>query len=95
MGGYKHSDELEQEKAKKKKGNDDQEEEEMKKHMEIIQDDEVAINAIPLATKPLMIVEYKIDKEGKMGYFKLISADRSSKREIEGDVWKPNVKSEV
>ncbi|GJS51879.1 hypothetical protein Tco_0625241, partial [Tanacetum coccineum] len=45
--------------------------EEMKKHMEIVQDDEVAINAIPLATKPPMIVEYKIDKEGKMGYFKL------------------------
>ncbi|GJS32933.1 hypothetical protein Tco_0531315 [Tanacetum coccineum] len=98
-------DELEQEKAKKKKGNDDQEEEEMKKHMEIIQDDEVAINAIPLATKPLMIVEYKIDKEGKMGYFKLISADRSSKRPEEdyervlwGDLkvmFEPNVKSEV
>ncbi|GKD20461.1 hypothetical protein Tco_1222164, partial [Tanacetum coccineum] len=54
--------------------------EEMKKHMEIVQDDEVAIDAIPLATKPPMIVEYKIDKEGKMGYFKLIRADRSSKR---------------
>ncbi|GJR03169.1 hypothetical protein Tco_0526153 [Tanacetum coccineum] len=70
-------DELEQEKAKKKKGN--KEEEEMKKQMEIVQDDEVAINAIPLATKPPMIVEYKIDKEGKMGYFKLIRADGSSK----------------
>ncbi|GKA87948.1 hypothetical protein Tco_0809712, partial [Tanacetum coccineum] len=69
-----------QEKAKKQKGNDDQEEEEMKKHMEIVQDDEVAIDAIPLATKPPMIVEYKIDKEGKMGYFKLIRADGSSKR---------------
>ncbi|GJV54633.1 hypothetical protein Tco_1455638 [Tanacetum coccineum] len=94
MGRYKHTktdttqessskrvgDELEQEKAKKQKGNDDQEEEEMKKHMEIVQDDEVAIDAIPLATKPPMIVEYKIDKEGKMGYFKLIRADRSSKR---------------
>ncbi|GJR83186.1 hypothetical protein Tco_0153971 [Tanacetum coccineum] len=73
-------DELEQEKAKKKKGDDDQEEEEMKKHMEIVQDDEVAIDAIPLATKPLMIIEYKIDKEGKMGYFKLIRVDGSSKR---------------
>ncbi|GJV73912.1 hypothetical protein Tco_1493907 [Tanacetum coccineum] len=48
--------------------------------MEIVQDDEVAIDAIPLATKPSMIVEYKIDKEGKMGYFKLIRADGSSKR---------------
>ncbi|GKA80194.1 hypothetical protein Tco_0786790 [Tanacetum coccineum] len=73
-------DELEQEKAKKQKGDDDQEEEEMKKHMEIVQDDEVPIDAIPLATKPPMIVEYKINKEGKMGYFKLIRADGSSKR---------------
>ncbi|GKB20204.1 hypothetical protein Tco_0854127 [Tanacetum coccineum] len=48
--------------------------------MEIVQDDKVAIDAIPLTTKPLMIVEYKIDKEGKIGYFKLIKANRSSKR---------------
>ncbi|GKD85042.1 hypothetical protein Tco_1356196 [Tanacetum coccineum] len=48
--------------------------------MEIVQDGEVAIDAIPLATKPPMIVEYKIDKEGKIGYFKLIRADASSKR---------------
>ncbi|GJW49689.1 hypothetical protein Tco_0091040 [Tanacetum coccineum] len=56
-----------QEKAKKKKG--DKEEEEMKKHVEIVQDDEVAIDAIPLATKPPMIVEYKIDKEGNYGNY--------------------------
>ncbi|GKA91945.1 hypothetical protein Tco_0813870 [Tanacetum coccineum] len=40
----------------------------------------VAINAIPLATKPLMIVKYKIDKDRRIGYFKLIRADGSSKR---------------
>ncbi|GJS08905.1 hypothetical protein Tco_0365701 [Tanacetum coccineum] len=62
------------------KGDDDQEEAEMKKHMEIVQDDEVAIDAIPLATKPPVIVEWKIIKEGKMGYFQLIRADGSSKR---------------
>ncbi|GJS79298.1 hypothetical protein Tco_0729179, partial [Tanacetum coccineum] len=45
-----------------------------------IKDDEVAIDAIPLATKPLVIVDYKIDKDGRMGYFKLIRADGSSKR---------------
>ncbi|GJR37752.1 hypothetical protein Tco_1213436 [Tanacetum coccineum] len=56
------------------------EEEEMKKHIEIVKDDEVAIDAIPLATKPPVIVEYKIDKDGRMGYFKLIRADGSSKR---------------
>ncbi|GJR11191.1 hypothetical protein Tco_0793843 [Tanacetum coccineum] len=59
---------------------DDQEEAEMKKHIKIVKDDEVAINAIPLATKRPMIVEYKIIKEGKFGYFQLISADGSSKR---------------
>ncbi|GJW17072.1 hypothetical protein Tco_0024508 [Tanacetum coccineum] len=53
---------------------------EMKKHIKIAKDDEVAIDAIPLATKPPMIVEYKIDKDGRMGYFKLIRADGSSKR---------------
>ncbi|GKF54736.1 hypothetical protein Tco_0165076, partial [Tanacetum coccineum] len=34
------------------KKDDDQEEEEMKKHIEIVQDEEIAIDAIPLATKP-------------------------------------------
>ncbi|GJY07527.1 retrovirus-related pol polyprotein from transposon TNT 1-94 [Tanacetum coccineum] len=59
---------------------DDQEEAEMKKYMEIVPDDEVAIDAIPLATKPPIIVDWKIIKEGKMGYFQIIRADRSSKR---------------
>ncbi|GJW30421.1 hypothetical protein Tco_0047296 [Tanacetum coccineum] len=59
---------------------DDQEEAEMKRHIEIVKDDEVAIDAIPLATKPPVIVEYQIDKDGRMGYFKLIRADGSSKR---------------
>ncbi|GKC74246.1 hypothetical protein Tco_1120129 [Tanacetum coccineum] len=73
-------DELEQEKTKKQKGDDDQEEAEMKRHIEIVKDDEVAIDAIPLATKPLVIVEYQIDKDGRMGYFKLIRAEGSSKK---------------
>ncbi|GJW92728.1 hypothetical protein Tco_0170281 [Tanacetum coccineum] len=81
-------DELEYDKSKKQKidkhveakKDDDQEEAEMKRHIEIVKDDEVAIYAIPLATKPLMIIEYKIDKDGRMGYFKLIRVDGSSKR---------------
>ncbi|GKD74869.1 hypothetical protein Tco_1333151 [Tanacetum coccineum] len=37
----------------------------MKKHMEVVQDDEeIAIDDIPLLTKPLIIVEYTIVKEG-------------------------------
>ncbi|GJR10153.1 hypothetical protein Tco_0792805 [Tanacetum coccineum] len=62
------------------KVDDDQEEAEIKKHMEIVPDDEVAIDAIPLATKPPIIVDWKIIKEGKMGYFQIIRADGSSKR---------------
>ncbi|GJS40505.1 hypothetical protein Tco_0565548 [Tanacetum coccineum] len=73
-------DELEQEKTKKQKGYNDQEEVEMKRHIKIVKDDEVTIDTIPLATKPLVIVDYKIDKDGRMGYFKLIRADGSSKR---------------
>ncbi|GJV53110.1 hypothetical protein Tco_1448851, partial [Tanacetum coccineum] len=46
---------------------DDQEEAEMKKHMEIVPDDEVAIDVIPLASKPPIIVDWKIIKEGNMG----------------------------
>ncbi|GJT81783.1 hypothetical protein Tco_1056125 [Tanacetum coccineum] len=59
---------------------DDQEEAEMKRHIEIVKDDEVAIDAIPLATKPLVIVEYQINKDRRMGYFKLIRADGTSKK---------------
>ncbi|GKC25667.1 hypothetical protein Tco_1027817, partial [Tanacetum coccineum] len=77
---------LESNKSKKQKidehieaEKDDQEEAEMKRHIEIVKD-EVAIDAIPLATKRPVIVEYKIDKDGRMGYFKLIRADGSSKR---------------
>ncbi|GKB46635.1 hypothetical protein Tco_0897388 [Tanacetum coccineum] len=98
-------DELEQEKAKKQKGDDDQEEAEMKRHIEIVKDDEVAIDAIPLATKPPVIVEYQIDKDGRMGYFKLIRADGSSKRpedDYERVLWgdlkvmfEPDIKSDV
>ncbi|GJT68558.1 hypothetical protein Tco_1020038 [Tanacetum coccineum] len=81
-------DELESDKSKKQKidehveakKDDDQEEAEMKKHIEIVKVDEVAIDAIPLATKPPMNVEYKIVKEGKFGYYQLIRADGSSKR---------------
>ncbi|GJZ31601.1 hypothetical protein Tco_0576648 [Tanacetum coccineum] len=68
------------EKAKKQKGDDNQEEAKIKRHIEIVKDDEVATDAIPLATKPPVIVDYKIDKYGRMWYFKLIRADGSLKK---------------
>ncbi|GJZ39270.1 hypothetical protein Tco_0585833 [Tanacetum coccineum] len=80
-------DELESDMLKKQKIDEhvevekyDQEEAEMKRDIEIVKEDKVAIDAIPLATKPPVIVEYQIDKDGMMGYFKLIRANGSSKR---------------
>ncbi|GKC43864.1 hypothetical protein Tco_1061586, partial [Tanacetum coccineum] len=62
--------ELEQEKAKKQKIDDDQEEAKLKELMEVISDEEgVAIDAIPLSTKPPSIVDYKIIKEGKISIY--------------------------
>ncbi|GJT76534.1 hypothetical protein Tco_1043259 [Tanacetum coccineum] len=52
----------------------------LKKHLVIVKDDEIVIDAIPLATKPPVIVEYKLLKEGIMVHYQLIRADGSSKR---------------
>ncbi|GKA14158.1 hypothetical protein Tco_0693804 [Tanacetum coccineum] len=46
---------------------------------EVVQDDEVAINAIPLATKPAPIVNFKIHKKGRNGYYEIMRADGSTK----------------
>ncbi|GKD89733.1 hypothetical protein Tco_1365240, partial [Tanacetum coccineum] len=47
----------------------------------VVQDDEgITINVIPLATKPPIIVEYKIVKERLKGFYHLIRADRSINR---------------
>ncbi|GJU40632.1 hypothetical protein Tco_1193589 [Tanacetum coccineum] len=78
-------EELESDKSKKQKIDENVEAEvddeaEMKKLMEIVPDEEIAVNAIPLATKPPIIVDWKIIKEGKMGYFQIIRADGSSRR---------------
>ncbi|GKC17488.1 hypothetical protein Tco_1014270, partial [Tanacetum coccineum] len=74
-------DELEQENAKEQKVDDDQEAAKMKELMKIVPDEEeVAVDAIPLSTKPLSIVDYKIIKEGKISNYPIIRADGSSKR---------------
>ncbi|GJZ73121.1 hypothetical protein Tco_0637267 [Tanacetum coccineum] len=74
-------DELEQEPSKKQKMEDDKETTELQSMMEVIPDEEeVAVDAIPLATKPLSIVDWKIIKEGKIGYYQIIRADGNSKR---------------
>ncbi|GJW04943.1 hypothetical protein Tco_1563799 [Tanacetum coccineum] len=62
--------EQEQEVNKKQKMDDDQEIAELKSLMEVIPDEEeVAIDAIPLATKPLSIVDWKIHIERQTSYY--------------------------
>ncbi|GJW25930.1 hypothetical protein Tco_0039741 [Tanacetum coccineum] len=43
-------------------------------------DEDIAIDAIPLATKLPVIIDYKLHKEGMMIHYQLIRADGSSKR---------------
>ncbi|GJZ92191.1 hypothetical protein Tco_0664256 [Tanacetum coccineum] len=92
IGKKRAGKEQKQESSKRQRMEDDKEtdeheeaeeddEAEMKKHMEVVQDDEeIAIDDIPLATKPPIIVEYKIVKEGQKGFYHLIRADGSSNR---------------
>ncbi|GJX08714.1 hypothetical protein Tco_0196646 [Tanacetum coccineum] len=91
MAGFTHSqlknksfDELEQERIKKQKIDNDQEEVEMKKHMKIVVDEkEIAVDAIPLATKTPIIVDWKIIKEGKIEIInpqKLVKAKHGNTR---------------
>ncbi|GKA02625.1 hypothetical protein Tco_0675406 [Tanacetum coccineum] len=79
--------ELEQEKAKKQKTDEHKDvevddEAELKKHIEIVKNDDVAIDAILLATKPPVIVEYKIgiDREDLQTLWKLVKAKHGGKR---------------
>ncbi|GJY29901.1 ribonuclease H-like domain, reverse transcriptase, RNA-dependent DNA polymerase [Tanacetum coccineum] len=53
---------------------------ELKKHLVIVKDDDIEIDAIPLAIKPPVIIEYKFLKEGIMAHYQLIRADGSFKR---------------
>ncbi|GKE57532.1 hypothetical protein Tco_1496717, partial [Tanacetum coccineum] len=71
-GGSKRvGEELEQESTKKQKVDDDKETIELKQCMEIIPDEEeVTIDAIPLAVKSPRIVDWKIHKEGKKSLIK-------------------------
>ncbi|GJV67915.1 hypothetical protein Tco_1483424 [Tanacetum coccineum] len=66
---------------RRSKGDEDKEIVELQSLVEVIPDEEeVAVDAIPLATKPPSIVDWKILKEGKISYFQIIRADGSLKR---------------
>ncbi|GKB70615.1 hypothetical protein Tco_0932027 [Tanacetum coccineum] len=63
-------EEFEQESIKKQKLDEDKEIAELQSLIEIVPDkEEVAIDAIPLATKPSTIADWKIYKEGKNNYY--------------------------
>nr|GFC90954.1 hypothetical protein [Tanacetum cinerariifolium] len=82
QGGYKQSYfkglrsrfDLQQESSKKQKLDEqievqvdsDQEEDEMKKYMKIVPDEEITIDDIPFATKPPVIIGWKIISEGRI-----------------------------
>ncbi|GJW48242.1 hypothetical protein Tco_0079888 [Tanacetum coccineum] len=91
LGKKRAVKEQQQESPKRQKLKDDKETDEheeveaddtteLKKNLVIKKDDNIAIDVIPLATKPPMMVEYKLVKEGIMIHYQSIRADGSSKR---------------
>ncbi|GKB73574.1 hypothetical protein Tco_0934986 [Tanacetum coccineum] len=70
------SDELRSESTKKQKVDDGKETAELQMLVEItLDEEEVAVDAIPLATKPPAIVDYKIYKEEKISYYHITRAN--------------------
>ncbi|GJT51331.1 hypothetical protein Tco_0977488 [Tanacetum coccineum] len=68
-------DELENEAKKKQKKDDDEEIAKLQTLIEIVpNEEEVAINAIPLASKSPVIIDYAIYKEGRVVYYKITRA---------------------
>ncbi|GJY14323.1 hypothetical protein Tco_0383632 [Tanacetum coccineum] len=62
-------EELEQESTKKQKVDEDK---------DIPDEEEVAIDVVPLATKSPSIVDWKIHKKGKKSYYQIVRADGKS-----------------
>ncbi|GKA99638.1 hypothetical protein Tco_0827632 [Tanacetum coccineum] len=78
-------DELEQENAKKHKMDDDQEAAKMKELIKIVPDEEeVTVDAIPLATKPPSIMLRSFDREDLETLWKLVKAKHGYTRPDEG-----------
>ncbi|GJV55068.1 hypothetical protein Tco_1456073 [Tanacetum coccineum] len=76
-------EELEQESTKKQKVDGDKDTAELQRLMEVILDEEeVAIDVVSLATKSLKIVDWKIHKEGKKSYYQIVRADEKSQMYI-------------
>ncbi|GJX52142.1 hypothetical protein Tco_0280511 [Tanacetum coccineum] len=72
-------EELEQESTKKQKVNEDKDTTELQSLIEFIpNEEEVAIDSIPLATKSSKIIDWKIHNEGKKSYYQIMRADGKS-----------------
>ncbi|GJT07731.1 hypothetical protein Tco_0842193 [Tanacetum coccineum] len=91
LGRKRAGKEQQQESSKKQRMEEDKESDEVEevseddegelmKHLVIKKDEDIAIDAIPLATKLPVIIDYKIHKEGMLVHYQLIRADGSSKR---------------
>ncbi|GJR72643.1 hypothetical protein Tco_0085008 [Tanacetum coccineum] len=88
LGRKRAVKEQQEESSKKQKVEEEKESEEveeddeveLKKLLVIKKDEDIAIDAIPLATKLLVIIDYKLHKEGMLLHYELIRADGSSKR---------------
>nr|GEU57184.1 copia protein [Tanacetum cinerariifolium] len=77
-GNKRHGKSLKQELAKKQRM--DKEAEELKRHLQIVanDDDDVYTEATPLASK-VFVVDYQIHHENNKPYYKIIRADRTHK----------------
>ncbi|GJT41396.1 hypothetical protein Tco_0941261 [Tanacetum coccineum] len=75
----REGDELEQEPTKKPKVDDDKEREDLQQCFELVTEEDVAINAIPLATMPAPIINFQIHRKGRNGYYEIMRADGSAK----------------
>ncbi|GJS00330.1 retrovirus-related pol polyprotein from transposon TNT 1-94 [Tanacetum coccineum] len=71
-----------EETAKEKESEEVEEDDEvkLKKLLVIKKDEDIAIDAIPLATKLPVLIDYKLHKEGMLIHYEFIGADGSSKR---------------
>ncbi|GJU96726.1 putative ribonuclease H-like domain-containing protein [Tanacetum coccineum] len=64
---------------KRQKVDEDKDTTELQSLIEVIpNEEEVAIDVVPLATKPPTIVDWKIHKEGKKSYYQIVRADGKS-----------------
>ncbi|GJX96070.1 uncharacterized mitochondrial protein-like protein [Tanacetum coccineum] len=96
-------EELEQESTKKQKVDEDKDTTELQSLIEVILDEEeVATDVIPLATKPPTIVDWKIHKKGKKSYYQIVRADGKPVEDLDLVLWsdlktmfEPHVEDEI